>query len=109
MQARFTDMLMKQMAGIDFPIERIFSQTVSGQPKSDVLKMLQERHADCKYHFVEDKKSTLDKVEKISDLDHWNLYIVDWGYNTAPEREAAAANPRVSVIDVQQFKGLVAP
>lgn len=102
-------MLLKQMAGINMPLERIFSQTVSGQPKSEVLKMLQERHQGCEYHFVEDKKSTLDKVEKISELDAWNLYLVDWGYNTEPERTSATADPRLSVIDVAAFQGLISP
>lgn len=35
-QARFTEAILRQMAGIHFPMDRIFSQTVSGQPKSEV-------------------------------------------------------------------------
>ena len=54
---------MRQMAGIDFPGDRIFSQTVSGQPKSEVLEMLAARHPEAAgFHFVEDKMSTLEKV-----------------------------------------------
>ena len=36
-QARFTKMLMDDMAGIPFPEDRIFSQTVTGKPKTEVL------------------------------------------------------------------------
>ena len=57
-------MILRQMAGIQFPEDRIFSQTVSGRPKSEVLEQLHARHPDAPgYHFVEDKLSTLLKVK----------------------------------------------
>ena len=63
LQARFTDMILRQMAGIQFPEDRIFSQTVSGRPKSEVLEQLHTRHPGAPgYHFVEDKLSTLLKA-----------------------------------------------
>lgn len=62
MQERFTDALLKDKAEVDLPLDRIFSQTVSGAPKSEVLQMLAERHPSATYHFVEDKWSTLEKV-----------------------------------------------
>ena len=40
---------------------------------------------------------------KISDLDHWKLYLVDWGYNTREERSRAAANPRIQVVKRDQL------
>ena len=99
-QARFTEMILRQMAGIEFPPDRIFSQTTSGRPKSEVLEMLQERHPDTRYHFVEDKFSTLEKVIACPSLEDWNLYLVDWGYNTRPERDAASKNSRIQLIDI---------
>lgn len=33
-QARFTEAILRQMAGISFPPERIFSQTVSGRVRA---------------------------------------------------------------------------
>lgn len=33
------------------------------------------------------------------DLKAWELYLVDWGYNTAAERQAAHETGRVHVID----------
>lgn len=63
LQARFTEAILRQMAGIQFPPDRIFSQTVSGAPKSEVLEMLAGRHPHAPArHFVEDKMSTLEKV-----------------------------------------------
>ena len=62
-QARFTEAILHKMAGIEFPMERIFSQTVSGRPKSEVLENLYEAHPEAEsFHFVEDKLSTLEKV-----------------------------------------------
>lgn len=62
MQARFTEALMHNMAGVPVASEDIFSTTVSGQPKSEILIDLQQEHPGMKYHFVEDKLSTLEKV-----------------------------------------------
>lgn len=66
MQAHFTELLMRDMAKVDFPPDRIFSQTVSGRPKSEVLETLEQRHSDASaYIFVEDKFSTLKKVAQV--------------------------------------------
>jgi len=61
-KARFTEALMHNMAKIPIRSEHIFSTTVSGQPKSDILKELQQQHPGASCHFVEDKLGTLEKV-----------------------------------------------
>ena len=106
-QARFTEMILERMAFIDFPSDRIYSQTVSGRPKTEVLQMLQERHPGTRYHFVEDKYSTLKKVEKDPALDAWNLYLVDWGYNVQAERDDATASDRINMVDIAQFRSVI--
>ena len=50
------------MAKVKLPKERIISTTLSGRPKSDILRDLQLEHPGLEYHFVEDKLSTLEKV-----------------------------------------------
>ena len=57
---------MRDMAGVPFAPERIFSQTVSGRPKSEVLAALAARHGAGvgRKVFVEDKASTLEKVAR---------------------------------------------
>lgn len=56
---------MRDMAGVPFPGERIFSQTISGRPKGEVLRDLAARHPGASSKvFVEDKLSTLEKVDK---------------------------------------------
>ncbi|PSC71072.1 hypothetical protein C2E20_5531 [Micractinium conductrix] len=106
-QARFTEAILQQMAGIEFPMDRIFSQTVSGAPKSEVLADLAQKHPEAaSLHFVEDKMSTLEKVAKLDSLRPYNLYLVDWGYNTAEERARAAANQRIEVVGADRFAQL---
>jgi phosphoglycolate phosphatase-like HAD superfamily hydrolase len=107
-QARFTEALLRSMAGIEFPGDRIFSQTESGRPKGEVLAALGARHPGAALHFVEDKLSTLEKVAAQPDLDAWRLYLVDWGYNTREERaRAAASGGRIRVVSAHEF-GLLA-
>lgn len=38
----------------------------------------------------------------------WDLFLVDWGYNTPAERAAAAANPAVELVGVERFTQLLA-
>lgn len=105
-QGRFALAILDRMGGITIPEEDMFSTTVSGIPKTDVLRTLGAEGKPRKI-FVEDKLSTLEKVCKASDLDDWELYLVDWGYNTPAERERAAANPRIDVIGVEEFISLL--
>ena len=42
--------------------------------------------------FVEDKLSTLIKVANDKRLSKWDLFFVDWGYNTEDERQVAQTN-----------------
>ena len=44
---------------------------------------------------------------KVKELDHWQLYLVDWGYNTEPERQKAKANPRVELVNVKQLSSVI--
>ena len=37
-------------------------------------------------------------------LSSWQLYLVDWGYNTEDERQRALSNPRVSVVSLQELQ-----
>lgn len=79
LQARFTEALMKDKAKVDFSADRIFSTAETGQPKSEVLKQLEQKHPGTSYHFVEDKLGTLDKVGSSGSLasvlapSNWNL------------------------------------
>lgn len=45
---------------------------------------------------------------KDSSLDQWKLFLVDWGYNTNKERQRAAQNPRIEIVDVKGFTSVLA-
>lgn len=47
------------------------------------------------------------QVAKDPQLDGWELFLVDWGYNTPEERARASANPRIEVVDAQGFAALL--
>ena len=108
-QARFTAALLADTAGVPFPADRIFSQTVSGEPKSKVLLELEADHPGAAgFYFVEDKLATLEKVAADPACARWQLFLVDWGYNTAAERARARVREdgRIRVIGMEDFAGL---
>ncbi len=75
-QARFTHRLMNELAGVYFPMERIFSQAESGRPKSEVLAALAAKAPPgVRMTFVEDKLSTLEQVAATPGLEGWQLYL----------------------------------
>jgi hypothetical protein len=43
------------------------------------------------------------QVCKIKDLNAWQLYLVDWGYNTEEERKRAKENPRIKLLTLKTF------
>ena len=76
MQARFTYALLRDLGSLDFPMERIYSQTVSGRPKTEVLeKLAAAAPPGCRLTFVEDKLSTLEAVAKAPGFEAWQLYL----------------------------------
>lgn len=40
-------------------------------------------------------------------FEQWQLYLVDWGYNTPAERERAANSGRIRVIGVREFADIM--
>lgn len=46
------------------------------------------------------------QVDKLEQLSPYRLYLVDWGYNTEAERQQAAANQRIEVVDIVRFSSL---
>ncbi|KAK3028776.1 hypothetical protein RJ639_037997 [Escallonia herrerae] len=102
-QSRFADALMRELAGVTMPPDTIYG--LGTGPKVEVLKQLQQKpeHQGLTLHFVEDRLATLKNVIKEPELDHWNLYLGDWGYNTQKEREEAASYPRIQILELSDF------
>nr|GMC82634.1 Ribosomal RNA small subunit methyltransferase G [Ipomoea batatas] len=102
-QSRFADALLRELAGVTIPPERIYG--LGTGPKTKVLKQLQEmpEHQGLTLHFVEDRLATLKNVIKEPELNGWNLYLGDWGYNTPKEREEAAKIARIRILELSDF------
>ncbi|XP_061997642.1 uncharacterized protein LOC133715240 [Rosa rugosa] len=100
-QSRFADALLRELAGVTIPPERIFG--LGSGPKVEVLKQLQKKHQGLKLHFLEDRLATLKNVIREPELDGWNLYLGDWGYNTQKERDEAARIPRIQILQLSDF------
>ncbi|XP_057435666.1 uncharacterized protein LOC130728269 isoform X2 [Lotus japonicus] len=102
-QSRFADAILRELAGVTIPPERIYG--LGSGPKVEVLKQLQKKpeHQGLTLHFVEDRLATLKNVIKEPELDQWNLYLGNWGYNTRKEKEEAAAISRIQVLELSDF------
>ena len=109
-QARFADAILVDMGGVKIPEEDLISTTVSGEPKADVLVRLEEtfnKDGAARMIFVEDKLSTLIKVANDKRLTKWDLFFVDWGYNTEDERQVAKHDYRMKLIGKEEFCALL--
>ncbi|CAH9069494.1 unnamed protein product [Cuscuta epithymum] len=102
-QSRFAYSLLRELAGVTIAPEMIYG--LGTGPKVKVLKELQEMPENKGYtlHFVEDRLATLKNVIKEPELDGWNLYLADWGYNTPKEREEAAQISRIHLLELSDF------
>ncbi|KAJ0582235.1 hypothetical protein HanHA300_Chr04g0149971 [Helianthus annuus] len=102
-RGRFADLLLRELAGVTIPPERLYA--LGSGPKVETLKMLQKRpeHQGLTLHFVEDRLATLKNVIKDPELNGWNLYLVDWGYNTQKDREEAANHSRINLLQLSDF------
>lgn len=97
------------LADIEFPLERMYSTTESGQPKWQVLDDLLRSHPGAQLRFVEDKLSALQLVLERDSLREAQLFLVDWGYTTKDELQWARDSERISVIGSARFGELLAP
>lgn len=87
-EGRFVKELLQQ-EGVDLPPENIFGKEVK-RPKYETLRELIEKAntQNVSLWFVEDRLKTLQLVQQQSDLNHVQLFLADWGYNTQPDRKS---------------------
>ncbi|TAF11201.1 MAG: HAD family hydrolase, partial [Nostocales cyanobacterium] len=102
-EGRFVKQLLQQ-EGVNLPPAAIFGKEVK-RPKYETLHELIEKaeNKPVRLWFVEDRLKTLQLVQQQSDLDHVQLFLADWGYNTQPEREAGQNDPHIQVISLSHF------
>ncbi|MBS3027821.1 MAG: HAD family hydrolase [Dolichospermum sp. DET50] len=102
-EGRFVKQLLQQ-EGVNLPPENIFGKEVK-RPKYETLRELIEKAntQNVSLWFVEDRLKTLQLVQQQSDLNHVQLFLADWGYNTQPEREAGKNDQRIHLISLSHF------
>ncbi len=108
-EGRFIQQLLQQ-SGVIMPPEKILGKEVK-RPKHETLRLLTRDHATHGQPpiiwFIEDRIKALQSVKQQSDLDHVVLFLANWGYNLAPERQAAQEDNRIHLLSldtvVQRF------
>ncbi|NEQ43141.1 MAG: HAD family hydrolase [Leptolyngbya sp. SIOISBB] len=105
-EGRFIQALLAQ-AGVDLPRDQIIGKEIK-QPKTATLQQIQASPpaaatAAQPIWFLEDRLKTLDQVKAVPALDDVTLFLVDWGYNTAAERDRVAHDPRIHLLSLPQM------
>ncbi len=100
---RFVQQLLAQ-AGVNLSASRIFGKSVR-QPKAQTLRQLQQSAPASKplIWFVEDRLKTLQTIAPQVDLQNVELFLADWGYNTAGDRAVAQQDERIHLLTLEQF------
>jgi len=98
---RFVQQLFAQ-AGVDLSASQIFGKSVR-QPKAQTLRQLQQRPGGSRIWFVEDRLKTLQAIAPQVDLQNVQLFLADWGYNTAGDRAMAQQDGRIHQLTLEQF------
>jgi phosphoglycolate phosphatase-like HAD superfamily hydrolase len=104
-EGRFAHRLL-EAHGVPLPLPQVWGKE-QASPKTDLLqRLLREQSANAgDIWFVEDRLETLRSVTKRADLEGIRLFLATWGYNTAGQREEAAADSRIVPIALKQFCG----
>lgn len=102
-EGRFIQQLLAQQ-GMTLAADRILGKEVK-QPKYNSLRQLKANASapNASIWFVEDRINALQAVQRQPDLADVQLFLADWGYNTATDRQAGAADDRIQLISLNQF------
>lgn len=101
-ERRFIEQLLEQQ-GLRLGKLKILGKEIK-QPKHQTLRELTAEYSEPPaIWFVEDRFKTLQAVQQQPDLPFVSLFLADWGYNTAAEKEAAKQDSDIHLISLKQF------
>lgn len=104
-EGRFVRSLLQQQ-GIDLAPQQLFGKEAA-KPKHQILRELLLKYTTDEtppvIWFIEDRLLTLQTVQQYGDLAQVGLYLADWGYNTAAERQAAQQNHLIQLLSLEKF------
>jgi len=98
-EERFVRQLL-DLAGVQHQSIAIFGKATR-QPKATTLKQWIGQKSTI--WFVEDMLPTLHKVVQEPALNSVQLFLANWGYNTAADRAVAAASDRIQVLSLDRL------
>ncbi|MFN9175447.1 MAG: HAD family hydrolase [Synechocystis sp.] len=104
-EGRFVQRLLHSH-GVNFPTDQIIGKEIQ-QPKFKTLQQLLQKH-HCpgdRLWFVEDLLKTLTSVAQHPGLEQVQLFLADWGYNTAAIRSTLQSQNRFHLLALPQFTG----
>jgi phosphoglycolate phosphatase-like HAD superfamily hydrolase len=102
-EGRFVQQLLQQ-ENISLPSKWIIGKEVR-RSKSQTIRELLANYSDRTptIWFVEDRLETLRSIEQQPDLAGVQLFLADWGYNTATMRASVRGNRRIRLLSLSQF------
>jgi phosphoglycolate phosphatase-like HAD superfamily hydrolase len=102
-EGRFVQQLLQQQ-DISLPARWIIGKEAR-RAKSQTLRELLANYSDRPptIWFVEDRLETLRSIEQLPDLAGVQLFLADWGYNTATMRESVRSDRRIRLLSLSQF------
>ncbi|NEQ96205.1 MAG: HAD family hydrolase [Cyanothece sp. SIO2G6] len=114
-EGRFIHQLLQQQ-GVDMPRELIYGKEVK-RPKYETLRLLIQELSTASTSknissppnvvFIEDRLKALQTTAQQPDLDFVQLYLADWGYNMAAERDRVQqeqqAGRRIQLLTLADF------
>jgi len=107
-QQRFATALVRHAGVTDasMPDDSIYGLGMY-KSKSDVIVNRMEQGGYTTAHFFEDRYPTIAKALKDDRLENVVFYLCSWGYVTEKELQLASKEPRVKVIDLDNFASVV--
>ncbi|EEF79875.1 HAD family hydrolase [Methylophaga thiooxydans] len=103
-QERFVDHILSANQ-IHFPIEQIYGLD-RNLSKQQILTDLSAAQPNTDILFVEDRLPTLINVITDDRLDHVQLLLANWGYNTQEDRDSATEIKRIKTINLADLQQL---
>ncbi len=103
-QERFVDHILSANQ-ISFPLEQIYGLD-RNLSKQQILTDLSLERPEDEILFIEDRLPTLINVITDDRLDKVRLFLADWGYNTAEDRDSAASIKRIKTISLADIQSL---
>lgn len=100
-EGRFVSQLLAQ-SGANLPEDAIWGKEYQ-RSKTDSLRQLLAMPEVKKIWFVEDRLPTLHQVAQQLDLQDVELYLADWGYNTAAERASLDRQSRIQRLSLERL------